>query len=151
MTTIVNQIRALGEEFEETYAVKKFLRAVPNKFLQIASAIEQFGDLKTMTMEEVIGRLKAHEERLRGSGEVDDEHLLLTRAEWKARHEAENSSQGRGRGGGRGRGRGRARDKSEVKCYNCPNFGHYAYECPEKKNKAFLAKALSDDDEPALL
>ena len=65
LTTIVNQIQALGEEFEEAYAVKKFLRAVPNKSLQIASTIEQFGDLKTMTMEEVIGRLKAHEKRLR--------------------------------------------------------------------------------------
>ena len=88
LTTIVNQIRALGEEFEEAYAVKKFLRAVPNKFHQIASTFKQFGDLKTMTMEEVTGRLKAHEERLRGRGDVDEEHLLLTRAEWKARHEA---------------------------------------------------------------
>ena len=104
-----------------------------------------------MTMEEVIGRLKAHEARLRGSGDVDKDRLLLTRAEWKARHEAENSSRGRGRGGGQGRGRGRAWDKSEVKCYNCPNFGHYAYECPEKNNKSLFAEALSDDDEPALL
>ena len=151
LTTIVNQIRALVEEFEEVYAVKKFLRAVPNKFLQIASTIEQFCDLKTMTMEEVIGRLKAHEERLRGSGDIDEEHLLLTRAEWKARYGAESLSRGRGHGGGRGRGRGRAWDKSEVKCYNCPNFGHYAYECPEKNNKAFFAKALSDDEEPTLL
>jgi hypothetical protein len=134
LTTIVNQIRALDEDFEETYADKKFLRAVTNKFLQIASAIEQFCDLKTMTMEEVIGRLKAHEERLRGSRDVDEEHLLLTRAEWKARHEAENSSQGRGRGG-RGGGRGRACGKSKMKFYNCPNFGHYAYECLEKKRK----------------
>jgi hypothetical protein len=43
-------------------------------------------------------------------------------------------------------------DKSEVKCYNCPNYGHYAYEYREKKNKAFLAKAIiEDDDESALL
>jgi hypothetical protein len=98
-----------------------------------------------MTMEEAIGRLKAHEERLGGTGDVDEEHLLLTRSEWKARHEVENSSRGRGRGGCRGRGRGRGRghacDKSGVKCYNSPNFGHYAYECPQKKNKAFFTKA----------
>lgn len=36
LTTIVNKVRALGEKFEENYAVKKFLRAIPNKFLQIA-------------------------------------------------------------------------------------------------------------------
>ena len=104
-----------------------------------------------MTMEEVTGRLKALEECLRGRDDVDEEHLLLTHAEWKARLEAESSSRGRGCGGGEGRGRERAWDKSEVKCCNCPNFGHYAYECPEKKNKAFLAKAFSNDDEPALL
>jgi hypothetical protein len=91
-----------------------------------------------MIMEEVIGRLKAHEERLRGSGDVDEEHLLLTRAEWKARHEAENSSRGQERGGGLGCGRGRACDKYEVKCYKCPNFGYYA--CQKKKEKAFLVQ-----------
>jgi hypothetical protein len=63
MKTITNEISLLGEKFEEANAVRKFLRAVPSKFLEIAS-IEQFRDLKTMTMEEVNGRLKAHEERL---------------------------------------------------------------------------------------
>ena len=50
-------------------------------FLEISSAIEQFGNLKTMTIDEVIGRLKAHEERLEGSSdEKDDGKLLLTRS-----------------------------------------------------------------------
>jgi hypothetical protein len=48
--------------FEETYAIKKFLRVVLDKFLQIASTIGQFGDLNTMMMGEVIERLKTHEE-----------------------------------------------------------------------------------------
>ena len=82
MKTITNEIRLLGEKFEESNAVRKFLRAVPSKFLEISSAIEQFGDLKNMTMDEVTGRLKAHEERLRGSSdEKDDETVLLTRSE----------------------------------------------------------------------
>lgn len=42
---LVTKIRALGETIEEAYVVKKILRAVPTKFLQIASAIEQFGNL----------------------------------------------------------------------------------------------------------
>jgi hypothetical protein len=93
-------------------------------------------------MEEVIGRLKPHEEHLRGSGDVDEEHLLPTRVDWKARHEAKNSSWGQERGGGLGRGRGRACDKYDVKCYKCPNFGHYA--CPKKKEKHSLC---SDDND----
>ena len=50
-----------------------------------------------------------------------------------------------GRGGGRfGRGRGpggkhegrrnfKKRDKTEVVCFQCRDKGHYAYECPQKK------------------
>lgn len=37
---LVTNIRALGENVSENYVVKKFLRAVPNKFLQITSTIE---------------------------------------------------------------------------------------------------------------
>lgn len=51
---LVTNIRALGDKMVESYVVKKVLRAMPNRFLQITSAIEQFGDLEKMTMEEVI-------------------------------------------------------------------------------------------------
>lgn len=63
---MVTNIRVLGETIGEEYVVKKLLRAVPTKFLQIALAIEQFGNLETMSVEEVTGSLKAHEERLQG-------------------------------------------------------------------------------------
>lgn len=39
---IVSTIRSLGEEMGEWYVVKKLLRTVPPKFLQIASTIDQF-------------------------------------------------------------------------------------------------------------
>ncbi|XP_074336223.1 uncharacterized protein LOC141673378 [Apium graveolens] len=54
MNSLVTNIRMLGEKVEETYVVKKLLRAVPVKFLQITSAIEQFGDLEKMSVEEVV-------------------------------------------------------------------------------------------------
>lgn len=63
---MVTNIRVLGETIGEEYVVKKLLRAVPTKFLQIALAIEQFGNLETMSVEEVTCSLKAHEERLQG-------------------------------------------------------------------------------------
>nr|GFA13312.1 hypothetical protein [Tanacetum cinerariifolium]GFB39021.1 hypothetical protein [Tanacetum cinerariifolium] len=66
VNNIVSNIQALGEKVKEAYVVKKLFRAVPSKFLQIDSTIEQFADLDNMTVEEVIGRLKAHEERVRG-------------------------------------------------------------------------------------
>nr|GEW33938.1 hypothetical protein [Tanacetum cinerariifolium] len=41
-------------------------------------------DLKTMTVEEVVGRLKTHEERLKGFGAQGEPSLLLTHAEWSS-------------------------------------------------------------------
>ena len=62
---LVTNIRALGEEMKESYVVKKLLRAVPAKFLQIASTLEQFADLEKLSVEETVGSLKAHEERIK--------------------------------------------------------------------------------------
>lgn len=57
---VVTNIRALGENIEESYVVKKLLPAMPQKFLQIVSTIEQFGNVETMSVDEAIGSLKAH-------------------------------------------------------------------------------------------
>ncbi|XP_074322922.1 uncharacterized protein LOC141659890 [Apium graveolens] len=62
---IVTNIRTLGETIEESVIVKKLLRSVSSKFLQITSTIEQFSNLEEMTVEEAVGSLKAHEEQLR--------------------------------------------------------------------------------------
>lgn len=70
---------------EKSYLLKKILRVVPTKFVQIVSTIEQFGAFETMSVEETIGRLKAHEERARGHGDSSGKHLLLTQEEWKVR------------------------------------------------------------------
>lgn len=166
LTTIVNKIQALGEKVEESYVVKKLLCAVPNKFLQIASTIEQFGDFKTMTVEEVIGQLKAYEDQLTGHGDASKEHILLTRAEWEAKT---SKKEGKGscsdtkskEGGGHGRGDGERANKSsknnkfnirKVKCYNCQDFGHFAsdYRSKKKDDRAHLTEKY-DDDEPTLL
>lgn len=89
---LVTNIRDLGDEMEEAYVVKQVLRALPQNFLQITSAIEQFGDLEKMTIEEVIGSLKAHEERLRGQSETNGgtSQLLLTEEEWRKKEKEEN-------------------------------------------------------------
>ncbi|XP_023739877.1 eukaryotic translation initiation factor 3 subunit C-like [Lactuca sativa] len=116
VVNIVSTLRTLGDKVEESHVVKKLLRVVSPKFLQIASTLEQFGDLETMLVEEVIGRLKAYEERMKGAGESDDRKLLLTHKEWSERSKRkqegdpkQKSNRGGfgGSRGGRGRGRGR--------------------------------------------
>ena len=62
---IVGRIRELGDAMDENYVVKKLLRAVSTKFINIASSMVLFNNINKMTMEEAIGSLKAHEELLK--------------------------------------------------------------------------------------
>jgi hypothetical protein len=66
VTTIVNEIRALGTKVEETVVVEKLLHSVPDKFRPLISTIEQWGDVLAMTVTETIGRLRAFEESSKG-------------------------------------------------------------------------------------
>nr|CCI55449.1 PH01B001E05.5 [Phyllostachys edulis] len=156
LMTIVSKIRGLGDKMEEVYIVRKFLRAVSRKFSPIASTIEQFGDIKNMSIKELIERLKTHEEgeRRYSNSDGDDEHLLLTRTEWEARS---SKHEGEGLSGGSSGGSGcwyRRVDKAKVRCFNCNDYRHFASECrkPNKREKAeaYLIEADADD-EPALL
>lgn len=65
--------------------MKSLLRAMPSKYLQIVSTIEQFGDMETMTVEEAIGSLKAHDERTKGQSYSGGGQLMLTKEEWSKR------------------------------------------------------------------
>lgn len=163
---IVSNIRALGEAVAESYVVKNLLRAVPPKFLQIASTLEQFGNLDTMSIEEAIGALKAHEERVKGTVTTNDMHLMLTEEEWRKRdNEGEKlfltreewlkkSSRGVSSGASGQKGRGN-RDKSQVRRFNCGILGHYAAECRKPRRARELKQEVNiatiEDDEPALL
>lgn len=103
---IVTNIRVLGETVEEAYVVKKLLRVVPSKYLQIASTIEQFGDLEQMTVEETVGRLKAHDERIREQTDSKGNQLLLTEEEWAKIEAHEENFCSHERNGLRGQAKG---------------------------------------------
>lgn len=163
----MTNIRALGEEIAEAYVVKKILRAVPPKFLTIACTIEPFRDLEKMTVEETVGSLKAHKERLRGQVKSSGSQLLLTEEEWLEREKEEGkllltrdewirrSNKGGSEQKNREKESNRGRYMSRVRCFNCNLLGHYAAECRrlkhDKKSKEEANIALIPDDEPALL
>jgi hypothetical protein len=63
ISQIMNQLTVLGCQYKEKEIVLRFLLALRPKFEQIAASIETLLDLESMSVDELIGRLKPLEER----------------------------------------------------------------------------------------
>lgn len=147
ITELTSKAASLGQSIEESKVVKKFLDSLPLKFIHMTASLEQLLDLNTVSFEDIIGRLKAFEERikLKETQESQDHQgkLLYSNSNsydqsdnTKGRGRAQNQSRGRGRGRGRDNSNEKnkeKRDYSQIVCYNCKNKGHFASVCPEKK------------------
>lgn len=66
ISTIVNQIRALGEGFPKQKTVEKVLRSLPPKSDQVVATIEESKDFSKYSLVELIGSLESHKEWLKG-------------------------------------------------------------------------------------
>ncbi|XP_051196483.1 uncharacterized protein [Lolium perenne] len=139
----------LGRTPSDATMVKKLLDTVPDSLFAAVAGIEQFCDVETVCFDEVLGRLKAFQERTERrkaavAGERRGDQLLLTAAQWEARR--------RKRGGGHDDG-GSSTDSGAIgrrgKGWNSGVRGHISRDCPEpRKEKALLVDV---DDDPALL
>ncbi|KAD4586376.1 hypothetical protein E3N88_23977 [Mikania micrantha] len=65
LSGIQSKYRSLGSSLEEEVMVRKFLNSMPPKYLPIVASIEQYSEIENMAFEEVVGRLKAYEERVK--------------------------------------------------------------------------------------
>lgn len=54
----------LGDTVDEIAVVRRFLRAALARYMQLITSIEQCVDLKTLTVEDLVGRYKAYDERV---------------------------------------------------------------------------------------
>lgn len=65
LSEISSKSASLGESIDEPKLVKKFLKSLPRKkYIHIIAALEQVLDLNNTSFEDIVGRLKAYEERV---------------------------------------------------------------------------------------
>jgi hypothetical protein len=89
ITNLVTNIKSLGETLDDTRVVKKFLHVVPPRFNQLAVSIKMFCDVKTLSVEDLVGHRHAAEDRFEDKVEqITDKAgwLLLTEEEWLEKH-----------------------------------------------------------------
>ena len=88
---------ALGANIEEPKLVRKFLKCLPRKkHIQIVASLEQVLDLNTTSFEDIIGRLKAYEERVSEEVEAEEEHGKLMSTNTKGQGSQSNRNYNRG-------------------------------------------------------
>ncbi|XP_074326581.1 uncharacterized protein LOC141664523 [Apium graveolens] len=136
--------QGIPEDVLLSLADKKTAKEAWDAVKMMCLGADRFGDLETMTIEEAVGSLKAHEECLRGKSETSKGDVVSG---------IKNSGAGASHDGGRS-----VQDRSEIKSFNYNIYGHYAAEFRRPKRErrrdvkaeAHLTQAQGDD-EPALL
>lgn len=85
LSALVADLELYSDPVTEHKVVQKFLRVVPRRYRPMAMAIESLIDLKTMSIEELVGRLSACEDHYDlDNGSQSTGRLLLTHEEWMA-------------------------------------------------------------------
>ncbi|XP_078436631.1 uncharacterized protein LOC144707400 [Wolffia australiana] len=147
LSGIVTEMGSLGEFIEEKVVVPNFLRATPAKFDATTTSIGQFSDIDNMSLDEAVGSLKLHEDKIKDRQDKRDELALFSRSFKAKKGQDDSSSCRRGqRKGEKAKGQEESDednekeemkpfDISKLKCYNCQKFGHFADKCrlPKKK------------------
>jgi hypothetical protein len=134
---LVNAMKGLGETFDDSLLIQKILRSLPDKFNPKVSAIEELNDLKTLSIDQLLGTLTAYEMR------INKDKSSTREASFKANNNADSKFDEIEAKFVRRlkKGSGKYQGKLPFKCFNCGKIGHFASKCPHQK------KGQNFDDE----
>ncbi|GKC73726.1 zinc finger, CCHC-type containing protein [Tanacetum coccineum] len=167
--------KELGKTLDESLLVRKLLDSTPDRFIQIVASIEQTSDLDDITLDEITGKLKAFEERikLRKGGQVESQDNLLfaqgehsgkgrrfskrggrsnfSRGNWQNNRNRNNSQGGNSNHKGNSTRNKGEWDLSKIRCHKCKKFGHLRRDCRGTSTTQEQSNLILEDDEPSLL
>ncbi|GJW65469.1 zf-CCHC domain-containing protein [Tanacetum coccineum] len=154
--TIITSLKALDEGYSSKNYIRKFLRALHPKWRANVMAIEASKDLTSLSLDELIGNLKAKkessdEECLTSGGE--DEECAMAVRDFKKffKRSGRFVRQPRNDKKAFQRRRDDKNGKGDRKCFRCGDPNHLIGECPkppkDKNQRAFIGGSWSDSGE----
>ncbi|GJT17512.1 zf-CCHC domain-containing protein [Tanacetum coccineum] len=151
--TIINSLKALDEGYSSKNYVRKFLRALHPKWRAKVTTIEESKDLTSLSLDELIGNLKAkkeyRDEECSTSGSEDEEYAMAVKDFKKFfKKRGRFVRQPRNDKKTFQRSRDDKNSKSERKCFRCGDPNHVIGECPkpprDKNQREFVGGSWSD-------
>ncbi|XP_074356245.1 uncharacterized protein LOC141695941 [Apium graveolens] len=133
LKAVINEMKRNGESLDDVWVMEKLIRSLTRKFYYVVTSIEELKDFSTILIDELVGSLQAHEQRM---NQYDDTSHLEKALQSKVSigDSSGSSSSVRGRGGFRGGyrgGRGR---------------GSYEYRAPKVEERSHFAATKEDKD-----
>jgi hypothetical protein len=126
---LLNAMKGLGENIEESFLVKNILRSFLDKFNPKVSAIKELNDIKTLYIDQILGTLTSYEMRISKDKSITRETSFKEEKDVESELDDIEAKYMRRLKKGSGKYQGNL----PFKCFNYGKIGHFSSKCPHKK------------------